>query len=703
MRDRESHRTRRRHRLIDAPRAERIADAPLAPLRRALLSLLFAAGVLSTPVPAAAATPCDVDAVRAAAVAAFPTFTVADVRAQGGVVTLLLTSRAEIGTFALALHATGGQLYTSQMAVRLSDADRGLANAQVGALFDDTALRGLLLACGAEAAFARPEDRDRAMRAAIEAALAMQDRGADRTPRASAAEAAVVVGALLCGIVIAAWPWRAGGADLRALVPPALDAALLVAIAAAGVAVALRIASQMAAEIDEVVTLAARGEDFSFLVSWAPGGEPFNPPGAATLFAAWLRLFDGFLAARLLSIALIPLTAVAAYRAGVGLAGRVAGLCFAALVVSAPAYLRLAAIARAYALIALVLCLLLAAVRGPRTRPSRGVAVALAAIAALWTSYLLWPLAAAAPWLAGLARRDRLRVGGALAVVAAALVPRILAGVGEARAKSGTFELAGALDTLAHALASAAQATPLVMATPPAGQWWSALCVGLALLGMGGWLWWQRRPRALLQQAIVVGLAFLPLAALLSGGHGIRDRHALGLQIVLAWVLAGALALMLTAAARSLRAWGATALAALAALSWSGTTTVLQLTADWPPELARHARDADVVVIVPTWAEGTVHAMLTGRAAEGSDTFRMPPICPLGTEKYCRHAANLRSVAVDQPSAELVDAVAGYPRSLWLFDTAHLAMTEALQGCDRFIATPNWTAFDCRGAALRRE
>src|SRR5262249_42050182 len=157
------------------------------------------------------------------------------------------------------------------------------------------------------------------------------------------------------------------------------------------------------------------------------------------------------------------------YRAGTAIAGRAVGLSFAALLMTAPAYLRFAAIARAYAMVVFSLCLILAMVARTKHLASRGEWVGVASLVGLWTSYLLCPLALAAPWIARLGRRDRIRLTAALALMAVALVPRVINGFAVTR--GGMFEIPGPVAAFGYALSIAGQAAPPGYFSPEEWIW----------------------------------------------------------------------------------------------------------------------------------------------------------------------------------------------------------------------------------------
>jgi hypothetical protein len=475
-------------------------------------------------------------------------------------------------------------------------------------------------------------------------------------------------------------------------------------LVAAALCVAVAIAWRLAPEGDEVVTLGTRHAAFSYLLSWDDGAEPFNPPGAPSLFALWLRLADGFFWARLLSIALIPLTAWAAYRAGTSMAGRFVGSSFAALVILSPAYLRLAAIARGYALVVLALCLILAAVARRTATPSRGVAVGVASLFGLWVSYLLWPLALAAPWMARLDRRDRIRLTMATLLMAAALAPRVANGFGGAMGKTdmAVFEIAGPIDMLGYALAVTGAAAPpqyggsAVWMAPAAAI--AIVLIAVAIVGL-----WRRAPRQLSEVAVVVVLLTLPVLALLAGGHGVRDRHVIGVHIGLALCAATGLGLLIGSRQHwAPRVLGWTAAGVLAAVCLVNNSAVVRNSEGWIDQIAALSARADLLMIVPRSAQFPVHAMLTGDAPPGSETMRWPPVCRTDTEWWCRRVGRLQTVSVDEVTDAVVAAAAAAPRSLWIFDVrtedVRLRIPPHLRACAEVRRDANWAVFECPDA-----
>jgi hypothetical protein len=665
-----------------------------------LLGIVFVVtgAVLS---PAFASDVCDVDLVRARAQQSFPDYEVKSVRAESGTVTLLFAKRNGVGTFAIALRASGTRLFTSVMRAQIDEHELATAATALGHWHEDATLQQALVHCSDLAA---GESDTAALRGAVEGALADQDRGTRLGPR-SITEPIIVVGAFALSLAIVLWPAFPQPRRPTARLPGEwlhLAAVLCAAFVAVGVAVT--IAWRMAPEGDEVVTLGSRHTALSTLLSWADGGEPFNPPGAATLFALWLRLVHGLLSARAVSVALIPLTAWLAYLGGRALAGRAVGVAFALLLVMAPAYLRFAVIARNYAMIACALCLILATVGRTNQTPSRGALVGVASLFGLWVSYLLWPLALAAPLLARLQRRDRTRVMLALTIMVVAFVPRVANGFSNATGKRGLFELRTVDEAFAYALAIAGQGPPLgypdtAMLIRP------ARAVAVALIAAGIVALWQRDARQLRNALLTLGLVVAPVLALLSGGHGIRDRHVIAVHVALTLLVATGLGLATTV----LRSWTARSVAWLLALALAticvlGNRAVVLASNNWIPHLDGLCEQANLVVTVPRAAQGVVFAMLFGDSPEGGKTMRWPPACDLGTEWWCRRVGRVQNVAIDEVTDAVLETAATMPRSVWIFNVDAAAsdrIPPRVRRCQETFANSEWLVFDCAATALR--
>ena len=470
--------------------------------------------------PVAAAEGCDPGRIAALAAPALPRHDVVGARVDDDIVTLLLARRAGVGTAAVALRVSGTKLFTEVMGAQLDQAQLAEIGTAMAAWYGDAAIFQAIARCATDAGAAGDDDLQRRVRGAVERMLAGQERLVANQPiplPKRIESSSILVAGLALSLAIVLWPgarrpWPSGAPradDRRALF-------LVLIAAAAALAMAVVIARGLEPDGDEVETLASRRTPLAYIVSWRDGGEPFNPPGAAALFSLWLRLADGFLWGRVLAVALIPLTAWLAYRAGAGLAGPAAGVSFAAMLVLAPAYLRLAVIARPYVVLAAALCGLLAAIAQSGERSAGGRRVGIAAVVALWVSYLLWPLACAAPWLARLERRDRLRLTLALAVMVAAMAPRVVNGFGSAigPADLAQFELHGPLDALGYALTMAGQAGTLDVRDSrdlhlPAAIVAAALCAAAVV---GSW----RAGRPLRLVAAILALLLVPVLALLA-------------------------------------------------------------------------------------------------------------------------------------------------------------------------------------------
>jgi hypothetical protein len=650
-----------------------------------------------------AAAACDTESIRLQAQASFSDYRVQSVRAAHGIVTLVLARPDGAPRFGVAVRTEGTRFYTSVMGAQL-DADalseRARVSKVVGDWYTNTALQQLFQPCS-EAGVP-----------AGDPAEAVRDAAANvLSPRlGDALESSLVVATLLIslGLVLApAWSARRSrrAAPARRRMHR-FDVGIVVLLSLIALAIALSIAWRLAPENDEVVTLGARQETLASLLSWTVGGEPFNPPGSPFVFGVWLRLADGFFWARILPMLLIPITALVAYRAGTAAFGRAAGIAFTALVVLAPAYLRSAALARPYALIVLALCALLAATAGTYARPSRGAAVGVASVLAIWTSYLLWPLAVAAPWLARLALRDRLRLTTASILMAAVILPRISNGFVEGMTHTATFELKGPFDTLGYALARAGQAPPRVYA-PEGLLTWVAGGLVLTLIA-AAWLLTRQRARQLYNFAVVLVLVGVPIAMLLSGGRGIRERHVITLQVVLALGAAAGLAALLSAGKSApQRRLGALAALALIGLSIAGNRALLAQPDEWLRGVGRMTRGAELVMVVPRNTQLPVTAMLTGNSAAAGASVAWPPVCESDSESWCHRLDDgRRIVAVDDVSDAVVDAAAGVGRSVWVFDGREPAVKRGLPArlaaCKRLRADLFWTVLECAGGDLQR-
>lgn len=656
----------------------------------AALALRFAS-------PALATAACDTDALRGHSQQALADYTITDVNADDGVVTVVINS-TEHGTYALAMRTAGTAFFTSVTGANFDPTERARLSAVVASWYERHDIQQLLAACCERTELSASAAQDR-VRSAASLALGSLRGG-------STSEALISLTALLASLVLVCWPGRsAATSNAKRLLPSRLDIVLLLTIAVTALAIAGSVAWQLAPEADEVATLGARHEALTAVLAWNVRAEPFSPPGVPLLFALWLRVVGGFFAARLLSLALIPLTAVAAYWSGRCLSDRVTGLCFAALLLLAPSYLRLAAIARGYACITLVLCLLLAAVARTFHVDSRGRGVGAVGLLALWTSYLLWPLAFAAPCVARLERRDCLRLTAALTLTALGLLPQVLNGFGAALAKPDSFELAGFADTLAAALTSVGQLPPSDYAhSPPAA--WLAGGLGITLV-LATFL---RRDNGVtsclhLAWAALVAVA-LPVLALLAGGHGIRERHVIALQVGLTLLAALGLGGLLTNPRRALRTLGIVLAATLLFASFRGSQALIQQTGGWIPELRRLCAGADLLVLVPRQAQGALLAMLTGDAPNATPMIAWPPVCATDNETWCQRIDDLSIIAVDVADDAVAQSAARFEHSLWIFEARPAGDTglvpDVMRNCTTLLADTHWSAFECTAAELRR-
>jgi hypothetical protein len=657
----------------------------------AALGLLCGCGLIAG---SSAALACDTDALRKQAEAAFPNYDVGSVRARDGIVTLVLARRDRAGTFAIGLRAAGGMFFTSVTAVETDtalSAERARVGEVIASWYEVSAIQSLLVQCGAAVDLA-PAAADAAVRDAAAAALGEIRLGAG-------AEGLLEIGALLLSAAMILLPARrrAPPSSVRAPMDRG-DVAMLLTIAVAGVALAGAVAWRLAPETDEVVTLGARHQAFATLLAWNVGGEPYNAPATSLLFAAWLRAVDGFFAARVLSIALIPATAWLAYRIGRELAGRRAGLVLAGVVILSPAYVRVAGIARGYSLLVLVICAAIAAVVGSARDAARGVWVGLTSLVALWVSYLLWPLAFGAPWLAQLRLRDRMRVTAALALMALVLAPRILNALGISATKTDVFELRGPLAVLAQALAAIGQAAPREFGGADLARWLGG-SVALGLVAAA--LPFLRRQQRWLTIPVSVVLVTAPVLALLISGRGIRERHVIGVAIVLALLAAIGWAELI---ARSKRGAAGLSLVGLLVLCAYGNTVLLRGAGGWLDQLAEVCSGADLLVVAPRSAQMPIHAMLTGDSPLASPGIRWPPVCESDTEWWCRRLGALPMVSVDAVTDDVVDSAAAAPRSVWVFRAGNVGDRDVparLGRCRTVHSDEVWSVLECSGMTLR--
>ncbi len=158
----------------------------------------------------AASTPpgCDTDSVGARAEQDFPRYRVAAVRADRGIVTLLLRAREGTGAIAIALHASGTQLATSVMGVELESSELARISEPLSTWWQVTDLQRALVACSGPAP-AASVDLQSALRAAAEAALPHTPPFAILgVPITWIAVGAALFLALLIGVVVGLWKSR---------------------------------------------------------------------------------------------------------------------------------------------------------------------------------------------------------------------------------------------------------------------------------------------------------------------------------------------------------------------------------------------------------------------------------------------------------------------------------------------------------------
>jgi hypothetical protein len=123
----------------------------------------------------AAPAACDTDRVATLVQQTVPEYEVLAVREEGGIVTLLLTRRGAVGTFAVALHAVGTKLYTEMMGAQLDDSEHARISTVVVGWYDNATLRDALLSCGAAHGGTEEYSNDR-LRGDVETALSGHER-----------------------------------------------------------------------------------------------------------------------------------------------------------------------------------------------------------------------------------------------------------------------------------------------------------------------------------------------------------------------------------------------------------------------------------------------------------------------------------------------------------------------------------------------
>src|SRR4029453_2509296 len=102
------------------------------------------------PGPASAASgwrACDTALVRSLVQPTLPEFSVMTVRAEDGIVTLLLARRNDVGTLAVALRASGSKLFTEVMSAQLGETELARASETIGSWYYNEAVREALGRC----------------------------------------------------------------------------------------------------------------------------------------------------------------------------------------------------------------------------------------------------------------------------------------------------------------------------------------------------------------------------------------------------------------------------------------------------------------------------------------------------------------------------------------------------------------------------
>jgi hypothetical protein len=271
--------------------------------------------------------------------------------------------------------------------------------------------------------------------------------------------------------------------------------------------------------------------------------------------------------------------------------------------------------------------------------------------------------------------------------------------------RTATFELKGPVDALGYALARTGQVPPTNYPHDADIQW----LAGTIIVGLIAAAIIQVRrsaPRQLRNAALALILVILPVLALLRGGHGIRERHVVTVQVVLAlWAAIGLGAMLASPASRTVRRLGWLVAIALMAVSLRGNGALVSQGGDWLWDIDRMRTGADLLMIVPRSAQFSVHAMMTGNSPLASETVGWPPVCRTDTESWCRGVDGVPSVSLDEVTDEVVAAAAAAPRSVWIFDArgqeVYRRIPARLDACERVFRDATWTVLQCSGTALR--
>jgi hypothetical protein len=286
-----------------------------------------------------------------------------------------------------------------------------------------------------------------------------------------------------------------------------------------------------------------------------------------------------------------------------------------------------------------------------------------------------------------------------------ALAPRIGNALSVSATKTDVFELRTPAQVLGAAFATAGQAAPGALdharGLPLVGGGVVALLIVVAAVGV-----WRVDRRRLLTVVAMVLLVTLPVLALLASGRGIRERHVLGVQTVIAIVVALGLKQMMAVKKRGPRAVGVLLILLLAAFCARGNIDLVRGARGWLGQLADLCSGADLLVVMPRSEQMTVYAMLTGDSPLAGEGVRWPPVCNSDTEWWCRRADGVVIVSVDAIGPDLVASAAVAPKSIWIFPAGGEAGAQEIpppiQSCELVPADSFWRIFRCLGSTLRR-
>jgi hypothetical protein len=217
---------------------------------------------------------------------------------------------------------------------------------------------------------------------------------------------------------------------------------------------------------------------------------------------------------------------------------------------------------------------------------------------------------------------------------------------------------------------------------------------------------WRNHRRRLLTTLAMVLLVTVPVLALLGSGRGIRERHVLGVQTVIAVLVALGLGQMMAVKKRAPRAVGVLLILLLVALCARGNIDLVRGARGWLGQLADLCSGADLLVIVPRSEQMSVYAMLTGDSPLAGEGMRWPPVCESDTEWWCRRADGLATVSVDAIGPDLVASATAAPESIWIFRTSGEAGAQEIpppiKSCEPVSTDPFWRILRCFGPTLGR-